>query len=200
MQRVTLRPRFSMVLAVAIAVMGALGIASLVAAGDVDGLLRYTPGVLLVVWLVWVGFWLPAVVIAEDAVSVRNPFRTVTVPWGAIQRVDTRWALRLITSGGSFTAWSAPAPSRYAITRATRDETRGLPESTFGAGGTIGIGDIPASESGLAAYHVRRHWEQLRDAGELDARDGRVAIRWEWLRIGAVAVLAALTATGALIP
>lgn len=199
MQRVTLRPRFSMVLAVAIAVMGALGIASLVVAGDFGGMLRYSPGVLLLVWLVWIAFWLPAVVIAEDAVTVRNPFRTVTVPWGAIRRVDTRWALRLATTGGAFTAWSAPAPSRYAITRATRDQTKGLPESTY-QHGTIGIGDIPGSDSGLAAYHVRRHWERLRDAGDLDARAGAVAVRWEWLRIGTVAALAALTAAGALIP
>ncbi|WP_022881334.1 PH domain-containing protein [Gryllotalpicola ginsengisoli] len=73
-------------------------------------------------------------------------------------------------------------------------DLRGLPESTFGPGGSIRPSDIPTSDSGLAALYVRRYWEELRDAGYLDS--GRVegtGVRTHWLR-GEAAVLAALAA------
>lgn len=130
-------------------------------------LVHYTPVIALVGYLIWILMWSPSVTIAPSGVTVRNLLRVNEISWPAIERIDTRFALTLYTKAGKIVAWSAPAPSRFAAFRATRtDSTRHLPESTY-VGGAIRPGDIPQSDSGLAALYVRRYWEQLRDAGYL---------------------------------
>lgn len=196
---VCLRPRFGMVLTIAIAALGVFALANFVVVGQPLGILLHGWGIGLLVFATWLLFWAPAVTIRDEAVVVDNPLRRITIPWTAIERVDTRWSLRLFTSTGAVTAWSAPAPSRYAMMRTSSSELKGLPESTYGAGQSVGLGDIPASESGLAAYHVRRRWEQLRDEGLLTGSP--VVVReWLWWRIAALVALAALTVAGFFLP
>lgn len=83
-------------------------------------------------------------------------------------------------------AWAAPAPGIFAATRVSGSDLRGLPESTYSSDNRIGPGDIPTSDSGLAGYHVRRQWEQYRDAGLLDDEGARriegtgVETTWHW--------------------
>lgn len=154
----------------------------LIAEQNANWLLRYTPIILLSGYLVWLLMWSPSVTIAPSGVTVRNLLRTNEVSWPAIQTVDTRLALTLQTTAGKIVAWSAPAPSRFAALRTTRTELSGLPESSFAMGG-IRPGDIPQTDSGLAALYVRRYWEQLRDAGHLDSGvvEGTGVVK-RWLR------------------
>jgi hypothetical protein len=187
---VRLRPRFGMVLTIATAVIMVTALAGFLVEGQPLGILLHGWGPALITYVVWLLFWLPAVTIGRDEVVVENPLRRVTVPWAAIQRIDTRWSLRLFTSSGTVSAWSAPAPSRYAMMRVSKVELKGLPESTYGAGQSVGLGDIPQSESGLAAYYVRRRFEQLRDDGLLT---GSTAVTRD-LHVGRVIALVALTA------
>jgi hypothetical protein len=193
----TLRPRFGRVLvvlsaAIAVAVLVSLGFAGL------GPLLRFGPLAILGAYLVWLLFWSPSVTIAPSGVIVRNILREHEVTWPAIQRVDTKYALQLFTTAGTITAWSAPAPGRHATFRAAAPELAGLPDSTYAAERSIRPGDIPTSESGLAALYVRRFWEQLRDAGHLDKGvvEG-TGVRTHWLRREAT-VLVALAAVAAL--
>jgi hypothetical protein len=168
----TLRSRFGIVLVIVVWVLLLAVLIGLIAELQPLSLVRYAPIILLAAYLVWILMWSPSVTIAPSGVQVRNLLRTNLVSWPAIERVDTRFALTLYTKAGRIVAWSAPAPSRFAAYRTARsDVSRGLPESTFVAG-AIRPGDIPQSDSGLAALYVRRYWEQLRDAGYLDS--GRV--------------------------
>jgi Bacterial PH domain len=176
----TLRSRFGRVLVVTIwAVLASIQV-GLILQLQVVPVLRFTPVVALAAYLVWILLWSPSVTIAPSGVTIRNLVRTNDVSWPAIQRVDTRFALTLYTRAGRIVAWSAPAPSRFAALRAARTEVTNLPESTYAAG-SIRPGDIPQSDSGLAALYVRRYWEQLRDSGYLDSGvvEGRgVVTRW----------------------
>jgi hypothetical protein len=196
---VRLRPRFGLVLTVLVAALAAVALATFVVVGDPIGMLLHGWGVVLTAFSVWLLFWVPAVTIAEHAVIVDNPMRRVVVPWSSIERIDTRWSLRLYTRTGSITAWSAPAPSRYAMMRVSKNELKGLPESTYGPGSSVGLGDLPESESGLAAYYVRRRWEQLRDD---DALTGSAlpTTQWRWGRMVAFAALIVATVTGFFLP
>jgi hypothetical protein len=163
----TLRSRFGIVLVVVVWCVLVAILVGLVAQLKPLELLRYGPIVLLAGYLVWILMWSPSVTIAPSGVTIRNLLRTNDISWPAIQRIDTRFALTLYTAAGKIVAWSAPAPSRFAAFRTARsDVTRNLPESTY-VGGAIRPGDIPSSDSGLAALYVRRYWEQLRDAGYL---------------------------------
>jgi hypothetical protein len=168
-ESVTLRPRFGKVLAIAVWLIALFSLVTLVIEGNPDHLLRYTWGLLLIAFGAWLLFWNPAVTISASGVDFVNLLRTRHITWPAIQRIDTKYSLVLYTAAGNFSAWAAPAPSRVAANRASKQDLRGLPESTYGAGNSVSLGDIPTSESGLAGYHVRRQWEALRDAGHLDS-------------------------------
>lgn len=196
---VRLRPRFGMGLTVVVAVLGAIGLGSLVVAGEPLDVLTRGWGILLLVYGVWMLYWAPSVTVGEEAVVVDNPGRRIEVPWGAIERIDTAWALRLHTRERRVTAWAAPAPSRYATTGFSRSELRGFPESTFGPGRTVALGDLPRSDSGLAAFHVRRRWEELRDAGRLGPA-AAPRVRWHAARLAVLGALVVATVASLTLP
>ena len=185
----TLRPRFGQVLTVVVWAILVAFIAGFVVQLDGLQLLRYVPVILLMGYLVWLALWSPSVTIAPSGVTVRNLIRSFLVSWPAIKRIDTRFALTLFTHEQKITAWSAPAPGRFASYRATRGDLTKLPESTYAAG-AIRPGDIPSSDSGLAALYVRRYWEQLRDAGYLDSGvlEGTGVVT-TWLRRETIALI-----------
>lgn len=191
----TLRPRFGRVLVVVAGIVAVAVLVSLVISGVTD-LVRFGPLVILGLYVVWLMFWSPAVTIAPSGVIVRNLLREHEVTWPAIQRIDTKYALQLFTTAGTITAWSAPAPGRHATFRVAQPELGGLPESTYAAERSIRPGDIPSSESGLAALYVRRFWEQLRDAGHLNsgAVEG-TGVRTHLLRRETVALVALIAIT-----
>ncbi len=161
----TYRSRFSRGLAVVAAALGAVLLAWPVASGEATDAPAYAPAVALVVLLAWLALWRPGVEVSDGEVVLRNVWRTVHVPWPALQEVDGRLGLRLVTAYGSYQAWAAPAPRR---TRA----------------GVVA--------PGTAAIAVQERWDALREAGFLDnPRLERPAARTE-LHVGAIAASAAL--------
>ncbi|WP_308121633.1 PH domain-containing protein [Actinotalea ferrariae] len=188
------RPTSGRWLAGTVAALAAFGLVSLVVEGEPAEVLRYGSVLVLVAALVWAAYWLPAVEVSAAGVTLRNVLRTVELPWPSIQRIDTRYALTLVTAYGTYSAWAAPAPGNRRSHRETpAAELRGLPETTYGAGGSVRPGDLPSSPSGAAAAIVRRRWEELRDAGHLDdPRLERPTPRTTWHR-GTLTVLGVLT-------
>jgi hypothetical protein len=200
--RAVFRPVFGRVMAAAI---GVLCLAALVLAVTDDGVRavwQVGPWLALVAGAVWATYWRPEVAVDDGGVHVVNVLRTVHLPWPSIQRVDTKWALKLVTAYGSFTAWAAPAPGGLATARAaSRGTLRGLPESSYGPGQSIRPGDVPSSPSGAAAGEVRRRWETLRDAGHLDdphLEFARPPVHWHWPVIIGAPVLILIGVLGVL--
>lgn len=138
------------------------------AVDDVGAALRLTPLALLAGWAAYLLLWQPAVVVSDGGVRLINLLRTVDLPWPAIERIDTRWALTLHTAYGTYASWAATAPSRATVVTSTKEDTRNLPKTTY-IGGSIRPGDLSSSQSGQAAAIVRARWEKLRDAGYLDS-------------------------------
>lgn len=169
MQPITLRGRFGIVLTVAVWLICVVSLVTVGTERGVADVFRYTPVVLLVAYACWMIFWAPAVTIDPSGVTLRNIVRSHRVTWPAIQRIDTKYSLTLVVANRKLTAWSAPAPSRFSMMNARKQELHSLPESTYGAGFSVGLGDLPQSDSGVAAYHIRLRWEALRDAGHLDS-------------------------------
>lgn len=188
------RPLFGRVLAGAIITLCLLGLVGTLVYDGVSGLGTIAPWLALVALMVWAAYWRPQVRVDDGGVHVVNVLRTIDLPWPAIQRIDTKWALTLVTAYGRYTAWAAPAPGGIATARAaSRASLKGLPESTYGPGGSVRPGDVPTSPSGAAAAEVRRRWEELRDAGHLDdprLEFARVPVRWHWpVIVGAPALI-----------
>jgi hypothetical protein len=142
-----------------------------------------------VAYLGWWLFWYPAVVLAEDTVTLRNPLATVQVPWTALIDVDTKYALKLLTPSGAYTAWAAPAPGVWGTHAGKVEHVTNLPSTSYGPGGSVRPGDLKNTDSGYAAYLVRSRWQELVENGTLDVDHPDGARRsWNWLHI-AVAVL-----------
>lgn len=192
------RPAFGRVLSI---VMGAISVAALagfVVTGDWLGLVRYGWILLLLPAITFALFWFPGLDVAEHEVTVRNVFSTFHVPWPAIQRVDTKWALTLYTARGKVTAWASPAPNRYAAQVSASGDTRLAGRDQ---GGSIRPGDLLTTPSGAAAYVIRSHWEQLRDDGLLDAgyEPGSMRRDIHWVTIAVLGGLLVATVLGAVL-
>ena len=115
--------------------------------------------------------------------------------WSSIRRIDTKYSLTLETGSGVVRAWAAPAPSRYAGFLANKSEAEHLPESSFIGKGLVRPGDLTSSDSGVAAYIIRSHWEQLRDKNQFGA-EPVVVSRWVATRIVVFLVLGAAAVIG----
>lgn len=191
------RSAFGRVLTVAVALVAAAGLAGFVVTGDWLGLLRYGWGLVLLAALAFALFWMPRLEIAEHEITVRNVFSTVHVPWPAVQRVDTKYALTLYTPDGKVTAWASPAPNRYTAQVGLTREARLAAEAGVA---NPRPGDLLSTQSGAAAYVIRRHFDDLREAGLLDAgvEPGTLRRDVHWVTIGVLATLVAATAIGIL--
>jgi Bacterial PH domain len=91
-------------------VLAVLGLGSALL-GGADDILRFGAPVTLFGVLGWAAFWTPYVEVSDGGVTVANTLRTVEVPWPAIDDVDGRYGLKLLTAYGPVTAWAASAPA-----------------------------------------------------------------------------------------
>jgi len=167
--------------------------------------LLLAPWTALLALACWATFWRPHVAVSDAGVQLVNVTRTIDIPWPALQAIDTRWALTLVTAFGRFTAWSAPAPGARAAMKHVlappgpglgRPDDRRLrtPRSTREQ--IMRPGDLPDTPSGTAAAVVRGRWDQLRTAGHLDEprlEHERAAVTWH---VGTALLGLALVAVG----
>lgn len=190
---VSFRPTFGRVLSVIVVLIAAAGLVGFVLVGDG---LRYSWGMLLLAGVALAAFWFPRLDVAEHEVTVVNVFSTVHVPWPAIQRIDTKYALTLYTLGGTVTVWASPAPNRYA---SQVSKTQDASLAAEAAGSNIRPGDLLSTPSGAAAFVIRRHWEDLREAGHLEnpvLEGGKLPRDIHWVTIAVLGALAIATTLG----
>ncbi|MBO8186852.1 PH domain-containing protein [Streptomyces spirodelae] len=152
----------------------------------------------------------PAVFAGERRMRVRNPFRTIEVPWGAVEAVRAGYSSEVVADGKKYQLWAIPVSLR-ARKKATRHNERiasGRPPAA-GPGGLFGGRGVPQVAAGDADTAEKRApsdqtidelRELLETHGEKDAARGAVAVRWAFEVIapsaaGAV-LLAVLLATG----
>ncbi|GAA1342298.1 PH domain-containing protein [Arthrobacter roseus] len=162
------RPRTSIWftgLALVLVVIGL--ISSIVRYGAVTGVAGSWP-LIVCAFLAWWLFWYPRIEVSSTAVTIHNPLQVIDVPWEALIDVDTRYALKLVTPTGRYTAWAAPAPGIFGTHRGRTEHVQGLPASTYGPAQSIRPGDLKNTDSGAAAYLVRSRWEAMANAGTID--------------------------------
>ena len=189
------RPVFGRVLTIVIAVIALGALIGFIVAGDIGGLLRSGWWLIVLATATWAMFWRPEVEVLEHEVTVRNPLSTWHVPWPAIERIDTKWALTLYTPSGRIEAWAAPSSGRFTVFTLGPEDTRVT--ETARLAGSIRPGDTLSSESGAAANHIRRHWELLRDDGLLDRAIEPGALHRAW-NVRTILLLSAMVILGLL--
>jgi hypothetical protein len=180
------RPTSSYIIAIASLILAALAMVQAIWFDQQNGV-QTGSIVLFMLGLIWAYYVFPKVDIKTDKVIVTNPLTKSEIGFGAIEDVDTRFALKLIGEGKAVSAWAAPAPGRHRHRSASVEDFRflGLKE-----GESVRPGDLPSSISGSFAYQIRKAIE-----------DGHTSnLTWStkpnWLGVASVVVpLVVLVAT-----
>jgi hypothetical protein len=162
---VTVRARSSRTLGAAMGAAGVLGVVTVLVEGP-DSILQFAAPSILFALIGWAAFWEPHVTVSDGGVTVANTLRTIEVPWPAIDAVEGRYGLRLLTPYGAVTAWAAGAPTGRERAREQASEVATL---------------------------VEQRLAQLRGAGYLDDRRlerGALVTTWHVPLIGALIALA----------
>jgi hypothetical protein len=141
----------------------------------------------------------PAVFAGDERLRVRNPFRTISAPWGAVETIQARYSCELIADGTKYQMWSIPVSLRARNRAARRNDQlsrgetprRGL-FSLSGMGGGYDPGDLgeKTAPSDAAVAELRELAERH---GEEEKAQGPVTVRWSYeilapLAAGAVAL------------
>ncbi|KIF05764.1 membrane protein, partial [Streptomyces sp. RSD-27] len=71
----------------------------------------------------------PAVFANEDRMRVRNPFRVITLPWGAVDAVRAGYSAEVLADGAKYQLWSVPVSLRE---RKKANRTAGRREAAAG--------------------------------------------------------------------
>ncbi|WP_314171780.1 PH domain-containing protein [Streptomyces winkii] len=182
--------------------------------GDNHTRLTAVFGLVLAVPLV-VAFTLrPAVYAGRQRMRVRNPFRTITVPWGSVEAVRAGYSSEVVADGTKYQLWSIPVSLRARKRAARRTERAERAAARGGAAvaaaparpmGLFGLGGVPGGDDvGERRAPSDQAIDELRglaaDNGKDPAAQGEVTVRWAYeiaapALAGAVA-LAVLLAMG----
>lgn len=124
----------------------------------------------------WLFFVRPKLELSDEGVHVVNPFRSITLGWGDVQDVETRFSLAFIVDGKRIGAWVAPANGRRRVNKQSifaqngtinslsANDLKAVNTATFD-GSSIIASDSPSSDSGLAAHLVRVRLSEFRTTG-----------------------------------
>lgn len=187
----TFRPTFGRLIAGTLIAGCAFAALSLITEG-VKPVVRVWPWLALVGLVGWALYWRPKVVVNAGGVRVVNVFRTIDIPWPAIQEIETKWALTISTAFGNVRAWAAPAPGRQLMRRAEPADRK---IGGYRGGDVVRTGDLLQSESGAAAQIIRQRLLHHRKAGHLDEAKlefDHLPIHWHWGVLGGFAIIAPL--------
>ncbi|PVE13974.1 PH domain-containing protein [Streptomyces scopuliridis] len=139
----------------------------------------------------------PAVYANADRLRIRNPFRTITLPWAAVSTVRAQFSCEALTEDGrKFQLWAVPVSLRQRK-RANRVQGRGASASAGGGSGAgSGVGAGAGVGAGVGAAEVRmaqadRTVADLREFAERSASrpaaQGEPTVRWAYEVLGPAA-------------
>ncbi|MFD7286152.1 PH domain-containing protein [Streptomyces sp. NPDC059863] len=131
----------------------------------------------------------PAVYANADRLRIRNPFRTITLPWSSVSTVRARFSCEALTEDGTkYQLWAVPVSLRQRK-RADRRQARS-------GAGLPGRRSAPASASAahanaadqLAMAQADRTVAELRELAERSASrpsaQGEPTVRWAYEVMG----------------
>ncbi|WP_030865357.1 PH domain-containing protein [Streptomyces sp. NRRL F-2747] len=126
----------------------------------------------------------PAVFANDDRLRVRNPFRVIELPWGAVDAVRAGYSAEVLAGGSKYQLWSVPVSLRERK-KASRQQTK---QELSRRGGATGKGSPGTSGPAASAEPQRAQADQvvneLRELAERGASrpgaQGGVRVRWSY--------------------
>lgn len=152
----------------------------------------------------------PAVFAGQERLRIRNPFRTITIPWGALESLRAGYSTEAVAGGRTYQLWAIPVSlrARKRAARRTDRAARRTPgrRPSLERPGFLGIGaSATLDEAALPGDHHAPSDQALREmqtlADDYAARpaalrtEGAVTIRWAYeilapAALGALALIA----------
>ncbi|POX36619.1 hypothetical protein C3486_32700 [Streptomyces sp. Ru73] len=154
-----------------LALIAWLGIDALVN-GDPRTRLLAAAGLLAGVPLITAFTLRPVVRANAERLTVRNPFRTITLPWASVEDLRASFSCEVFTGGKKYQLWAIPVSLRQRK-RANRMSAK--------AAGAAARGEEPAEVRRASADRSLDELRELRErnAGREGAQ-GPVAVRWSY--------------------
>lgn len=121
----------------------------------------------------------PLVRAGEDRLTVRNPFRTVTLPWGAVETLRAAFSTEVVTGAGTtYQLWSIPVSLRQRK-KAGRQAQRGAASGPrFGPQAHAGEdGSVTRAVADQALEELRELKER---AADREGAQGEPVVRWAY--------------------
>lgn len=136
----------------------------------------------------------PAVFASERRMKVRNPFRTIEVPWGAVESVRAGYSSEVVADDTKYQLWAIPVSlrDRKKATRHNERVAAGRPPSP-GIGGLFGGRGAPNVVPGESELTEKRATsdqaiDEIRELagthGEKEAAQGGVSVHWAFEILG----------------
>lgn len=145
-------------------------------------------GLLVLVPLI-VAFTLrPAVFANDDRLRIRNPFRTITLPWQTVADVRAAYSSEVLTEDGTkYQLWAVPVSLRQRKTAARRQSRAAAGDSagTAARGGGLAGGAPHVAPGDRAIAELRELSEQ---AAHRPTAKGEPQVRWAYEIAGPVVV------------
>ncbi|MGW0550880.1 PH domain-containing protein [Streptomyces altiplanensis] len=141
----------------------------------------------------------PAVYANDDRLRIRNPFRTVTLPWGTVEGVRAGYSSEVFAGGRKYQLWAVPVSLRQRK-RVARQQARRATDDPYGR--TSATADVTDARTRRAPADqtVDDLREQAERCGSRPTAQGEPAVRWAYEIIvpcvAGVIALAVLFATG----
>lgn len=163
------------------------------ATGSTQQGLRLAPLFALIILAFWLAFWAPRIDISPTDVTVVNPFRTYRIPWSALESVENRWVLVLVTSNSRISAWAAPRQRSGVSGIEVRRDSYGLPD--FGAEQQFERQSAPVAAGEVAERLISR---RLAERGPDDGTDAGSTVTsrihvWTLVGLGVLLVASIVT-------
>ncbi|MDX3227570.1 PH domain-containing protein [Streptomyces sp. ME19-01-6] len=119
----------------------------------------------------------PAVYAGRDRLRVRNPFRTVTLPWGSVAAVRAGYSSEVLAGGAKYQMWAIPVSLRQRK-RAARRQARAATEDPFRRTSVQAAADADEERRAQADRTI----DELRGLAETHAAregaQGEPEVRW----------------------
>ncbi|TXS37697.1 PH domain-containing protein [Streptomyces sp. OR43] len=135
----------------------------------------------------------PVVSANEQRIRIRNPFRTITLPWTDVKDVRAGYSSEIFThAGGKYQLWAIPVSLRQRK-KAARHQSRQAADDPYGR--TSATADVRDTKARAAVADQTMHdLRQLAEhAGDKPAAEGLVAsVRWAYEVIAPAVVGAVL--------
>ncbi|MDJ1138020.1 PH domain-containing protein [Streptomyces iconiensis] len=142
-----------------------------------------------------VGFTLrPAVFASERRMKVRNPFRTIEMPWGTVETVRASYSSEVVADGSKYQLWAIPVSlrDRKKATRHNERVAAGKPPAP-GVGQLFGGRRLPNVTPGEAELTEKRASsdqaiDEIRELvethGQKESAQGSVSVHWAFEILG----------------